>query len=88
MLAEPLEPRLVRVVLLAAAILHQDGERPDHSNHRVLIGQYRLDAVDSRVWHIDTALSDLGDDALDDLDLNGSVAVGTAVFVRSLAAGR
>lgn len=54
----------------------------DHSDHRVVVGQYRLDAVDSRVGHIDAALSDLGDASLDDLHLDGSVAVGSAVFIR------
>lgn len=57
-------------------------------DHRVVVGQYRLDAVDSRVGHIDAALSDLGDASLDDLHLDGSVAVGSAVFIRGFAAGR
>lgn len=85
---EQLELRLVRVVLFAAAVLRKDSEFPVRSDHRVVVGQYGLDAVDARVRHLNTALPDVGDDALGYLHLDRTIAVGSAVFVRGLAAGR
>ena len=62
-------------------------ECPDHVHERVVVGEHFSDALASRVGHLNAALSDLGDDALHDLNLDCAVAVDSAVFVRSLAAG-
>ncbi len=70
------------------AILHKDSECPDHPNHRVVVSQYRLDAVDSRAGHLDLSFHHLGDAPLDNLYLDGAVTVCATVFVCDLAAGR